>query len=511
MRRVFCLATVLAFSVGHVFADGYSATEAASYNVNPVGGAPPVIDGVLTEGEWDAAAPAADMWVNLRADTPDQHNLRFQVLYSDTHLYVIGMSDYDNFVNPQDHGSIYAADPEFEDEITGGFAPDNPDWNGGGYNINFYLDPNTDGERTWEGPVANNEVDGYQIAWDLAEGFAARRPTDGAPDQSLRDPLDADGNQINDYYGGLFLEAHANAPWGNQGLWELPGDGPNGNYRDDAQPGFTFAQSASNSDLNGTGKPGAVWEVAISWDAFSATNPNRLVTQEEADARGPATIIDDREFLEIPDPDDPNFTIEIENPDFGKEVPNVGQLPDVVAFIGEAGTPDLRFSDPDFPLFIDNGLYAVDGAKPGDVWGFDHTVISNEPANFLPSWSEPLGGDPTRGQSFAPWGTVGHGRLIFTGETATCVIPEGGIPGDLDGNGEVAFADFLVLAENFGAADAPYANGDIDCNGEIAFADFLILAENFGKTAGEAASSVPEPSSALMLLLGVLCVVRRRR
>ena len=72
-----------------------------------------------------------------------------------------------------------------------------------------------------------------------------------------------------------------------------------------------------------------------------------------------------REFLEVPDPEDPNFTIEIDNPDFDQEVPNVGQIPGIAAFIGEAGPPDLRFSDPESPVFIDNGLYAVDGPEPG--------------------------------------------------------------------------------------------------------------------------------------------------
>ena len=412
MRKFVLVSLVTLIASGQAFADGYSATEAASYTVNRTGGTAPVIDGVVSPGEWDAAAPAADRWVNLRADTPDSHNLRFQAMWDDANLYIVGFSDWDDFVNAEDHPAAVPADPDFDDEIFIGF-PANPDWGGSGYNGNFYIDPNTDGERTWEEPVANGQVDGYQIAWDIFEGYAERRPTPGNDEQSFRDPLDADGNQINDYYGGLFLEAHANSPWGNQGLWDLSNDGPNTNYRDDAQPGLVFAQNASNDDVDGTGAPGAVWEWAISWDTFSATNPNKLVTDEEADSRGPATLIDDREFLEIPDPEDPNFTIEIDNPDFDQEVANVGQIPGIAAFIGEAGDPDLRFSDPESGVFLDNGLYAVDGPQPGDVWGFETTVITNDQgSNFLPSWSEPMGGDPTRGGSFAPWGTVGHGRLM---------------------------------------------------------------------------------------------------
>jgi len=503
MRKI-CFVLALLVAVPQLFADGYSATEPASYTVNLTGGTAPVIDGVVSPGEWDAANAPADRWVNLRADTPDSHNLRFQALWDDTNIYIVGMSDYDGFVDAFDHGAAVPAEDDFEFEVED--APNNPDWGGGGYNGNFYFDPNTDGERTWDGePVAGNTVDGYQIAWDVLEGFAARRPTPGNDEQSFRDPLDADGNQINDYYGGMFLEAHANTPFGNQGLWELSNDGPNLNYRDDAQPGLVFAQNASNVDLNGTGAPGAVWEWSISWDSFSATNPNRLVTQEEADARGPATMVDEREFLLVPDPEDPDFEIEIENPDFGEEVANVGQFEGVAAFIGEAGEPDLRFSDPESGVFLDNGLYAVDGPKPGDVWGFETTVITNETGtNFLPSWSEPLGGDATRGGSFAPWGTVGHGQLIFAGDEAPP-----GLIGDIDGDGSVGFPDFLILSNSFGTMVEAGTSGDLDGDGSVAFPDFLLLSDNFGTEA--AASSVPEPSAFCLMLLAVLPLLRRRR
>lgn len=65
---------------------------------------------------------------------------------------------------------------------------------------------------------------------------------------------------------------------------------------------------------------------------------------------------------------------------------------------------------------------------------------------------------------------------------------------------------------NFGQPGGDHAIGDIDCNGDAAFPDFLILAENFGKTA-RAAASVPEPDFpclgiAILLIGGLRC--RRR-
>ena len=60
------------------------------------------------------------------------------------------------------------------------------------------------------------------------------------------------------------------------------------------------------------------------------------------------------------------------------------------------------------------------------------------------------------------------------------------LPGDANGDREVNFADFLILAHNYGKQrDAVFAEGDFDNNGAVNFADFLILSENFGQRAEE--------------------------
>jgi len=90
--------------------------------------------------------------------------------------------------------------------------------------------------------------------------------------------------------------------------------------------------------------------------------------------------------------------------------------------------------------------------------------------------------------------------------------PVNELAGDLDGSGDVAFADFLVLSANFGTAVTTYAEGDVDCNGTVEFADFLALSANFGSTLGAEASLVPEPSAIVMILsCGLLGLVRRKR
>ena len=55
-----------------------------------------------------------------------------------------------------------------------------------------------------------------------------------------------------------------------------------------------------------------------------------------------------------------------------------------------------------------------------------------------------------------------------------------------------------------------FAEGNIDLVGDIAFADFLVLAENFGKTRADA-SAVPEPSGLILFAIGALLLGGFRR
>ena len=89
------------------------------------------------------------------------------------------------------------------------------------------------------------------------------------------------------------------------------------------------------------------------------------------------------------------------------------------------------------------------------------------------------------------------------------------VDGDADVNGEVNFADFLILSENFGQA-GDWREGDFDGDGQVGFPDFLALSENFGNASAAAntsATTVPEPTGLGVALIGLLGLIgfRKRR
>ncbi|MDA0745643.1 MAG: Ig-like domain-containing protein [bacterium] len=59
---------------------------------------------------------------------------------------------------------------------------------------------------------------------------------------------------------------------------------------------------------------------------------------------------------------------------------------------------------------------------------------------------------------------------------------------DFDGDGEVAFRDFVMFAQKYGSAEGDgrfEPQFDLDSDGEVAFRDFVLFAQNYGKSASE--------------------------
>ncbi len=183
---------------------------------------------------------------------------------------------------------------------------------------------------------------------------------------------------------------------------------------------------------------------------------------------------------------------------------------------------DVDFEAPDFlriaytedpETFPDDyvELDRFDGMAPGVLVNADGAELNpNEFTDFVYEIPDDVENFILRIEAFStfPNEVLGIDNIrIFTGEEVE--VPA--LIGDIDGDGSVAFADFLILSNNFGMAGGA-AEGDIDGDGQIAFADFLALSTNFGMSVG-AAAAVPEPASLSLLSVSVLLLgaLRSRR
>ena len=148
-------------------------------------------------------------------------------------------------------------------------------------------------------------------------------------------------------------------------------------------------------------------------------------------------------------------------------------------------------------------------AKLGDEHGLSFIVLSfngeeGATGDIATLFTDFGKGENTIGDPFS-WNLITLAEAL---EVEVACNPDS--RGDLDGNGEVTFLDFLTLAENFGETATDHTTGDIDCSGEVGFFDFLIMAENFGASAARA-ESVPEPAGHVLALLSTTMMLMQRR
>ena len=86
------------------------------------------------------------------------------------------------------------------------------------------------------------------------------------------------------------------------------------------------------------------------------------------------------------------------------------------------------------------------------------------------------------------------------------------LPGDADGDNDVDITDFNNLASNFDSdgAVAPYSwlEGNFDGDNDIDITDFNFLASNFSPDGYGVSNAIPEPSSFILFVFGILAVSR---
>jgi len=132
--------------------------------------------------------------------------------------------------------------------------------------------------------------------------------------------------------------------------------------------------------------------------------------------------------------------------------------------------------------------------------------------NFA-DWCEEDGWSPADHQNFDGGYMTTHDRALNTFATQLNLMSGGiQVPGDANGDGKVTIADFLALQNHFNQAGT-WADGDFNDDGQVTIADFLILQNNWGFGTASAASvpTIPEPVSFLLLSLGSLALIRRRK
>ncbi|MHB1038235.1 MAG: PEP-CTERM sorting domain-containing protein [Pirellulales bacterium] len=141
-------------------------------------------------------------------------------------------------------------------------------------------------------------------------------------------------------------------------------------------------------------------------------------------------------------------------------------------------------------------------------------VLENDYGVNLAGWSL------SRANSVSYDGTViaGDGYYIPSSQARGWVVnlPPQLVPGDVDANGKVDIFDVAVLQTKYGmTSGATWADGDFDGNGTVDIFDVAMMQVNYGHGVATSPAPVPEPSTFVLAVLGVLgvtvCCWRRRK
>lgn len=181
--------------------------------------------------------------------------------------------------------------------------------------------------------------------------------------------------------------------------------------------------------------------------------------------------------------------------------------PDVFPFLGQVTTTTM------------GDAFGV-GATPGvrDVLvELDGSFAFDFPFDSVTSFAEAFSATLGATGSLTLGNTI---HLAATWHLEKLLLDVHRLKGDISGDGEVDIGDFTLWADAFGDTGDGSQPEDITMDGEVDIGDFTSWADQFGATSngpggGGGASAVPEPSSLVLLCIGVVGLAtygwRRRR
>ena len=403
----------------------FSATAFAqnTYDVNATA-TPPTIDGVVTAGEWDAAAAAAGGWRILRdeAGPADTNGNRFRMMWDATNLYLLYETDWD----------VYRDDNAREN------------FRGGYNNINFFFDPDLDGEGT----VGTETMpfltpDGYQIAINMYLG------TWVCESGCSVETNDNQFNALNVGPFGLssFAGAYSDSTTGNNLGWL-------------GMRGTQIGTVNVNPDAANNILGGGVLEMAIPWSDFDAPGLDANGLDPGLNVNGASPV----------DGDQWNF-----NAGFIGSTPN---LP-VWNWHDNPDGPEFFASQPQGVLtFLDAATVVGDYSGDGNV--------DCDDVNF---YSGNIGADATG--ALAQLDLDGDNSVTVADaiEHITTLVQANGQTGtfqaDFNCDGTVdVLGDAFVLVGGLGTnSGAAYTDGDADFDGDVdVLGDAFVLVGNLGMT-----------------------------
>ena len=131
-------------------------------------------------------------------------------------------------------------------------------------------------------------------------------------------------------------------------------------------------------------------------------------------------------------------------------------------------------------------------------------------------------GAPNYGFSIQSYDTIDGWALTWNGAFDPADAPELLITyttdpivsedADFDADGDVDMADLMTWQRGFGlSSGASLGDGDANNDGAVDAADLAILKDQFGNMTVSALGAVPEPSAAMLLVVGAMLGLARRR